>query len=299
MHRWLYVPLIVIELLAGNLACAAFGKIVNTKGIAASGVTFTIPKGWSVDRVLFRIVLRPPESDTAIGIIDVEDAADALTAATAAWALYRRDANHQVTLTTPRSSRNGWDEQVRLEYEHLPSEHTDIFAIAYRRGTHWTVAIQEGSEGTVEKRQSAINLIFESLRPPGYQRESFAGRKPHPLDADRIATLKAFVQTSMGELGIPGSAIAFVDHGKVVFEGGLGLRELGNPAPVDAHTLFMIASNTKGLSTLLLAEFVDEGKITRDVPVTQVYPAFRLGERRNDAQSADQASRMRLHRASP
>jgi CubicO group peptidase (beta-lactamase class C family) len=81
----------------------------------------------------------------------------------------------------------------------------------------------------------------------------------------------------MKELGIPGVAIALSDHGKVVYEGGFGVRELGKPAPVDANTLFMIASNTKGLTTLLLARLVDEGKLRWDEPVTQAYPSFRLG----------------------
>jgi CubicO group peptidase (beta-lactamase class C family) len=81
----------------------------------------------------------------------------------------------------------------------------------------------------------------------------------------------------MDQLGVPGVGLALVDHGKVVYEGGLGVRELGKPAPVDADTLFMIASNTKGMSTLLLARLVDQGKLKWDEPVTQVYPAFRLG----------------------
>jgi CubicO group peptidase (beta-lactamase class C family) len=68
-----------------------------------------------------------------------------------------------------------------------------------------------------------------------------------------------------------------IENGKIVYEGGLGVRELGKPAPVDAHTRFMIASNTKSMSTLLLAQLVDEGKLSWDQPVTQVYPGFRLG----------------------
>lgn len=62
-----------------------------------------------------------------------------------------------------------------------------------------------------------------------------------------------------------------------MYEGGLGVRELGRAEAVDAHTQFMIASNTKGMSTLLLARLVDEGKLAWNQPVTQVYPAFRLG----------------------
>ena len=71
--------------------------------------------------------------------------------------------------------------------------------------------------------------------------------------------------------------MALIDHGQVVFEGGFGVKTLGKPDPVDAHTRFMIASNTKGLSTLLLARLVDQGKLRWDEPVTEAYPAFRLG----------------------
>ena len=39
----------------------------------------------------------------------------------------------------------------------------------------------------------------------------------------------------------------------------------------------MIASNTKGLTTLLLARLVDQGKLGWDQKVTDVYPDFRLG----------------------
>jgi CubicO group peptidase (beta-lactamase class C family) len=130
----------------------------------------------------------------------------------------------------------------------------------------------------VEKRNSPIGLMFESLRPKSYQRESFAGRKPQPLDAAHIAQLKAFVETSMQELGIPGASIALIDGGKIVFEGGFGVRELGRPERVDENTVFMAASNTKGMTTLLLAELVDEKKLKWDEPVIDVYPSFKLGD---------------------
>ena len=101
---------------------------------------------------------------------------------------------------------------------------------------------------------------------------------PAKLDPARIEALKTFVRHSMDELGIPGAAIAVVDHGRILFEGGFGVRRLGDPAPVDAHTLFMIASNTKPLTTLLLARLVDQGKLAWSEPVVQAYPGFRLGD---------------------
>ena len=116
------------------------------------------------------------------------------------------------------------------------------------------------------------------VRPKGYERESFAGRKAHALDAERIALMKEFVETSMKELGIPGVGMALVDGGKVVYEGGLGVKELGKPERVDENTLFMAASNTKGMTTLLLSELVDEKKLRWDEPVTEAYPSFKLGD---------------------
>ena len=47
--------------------------------------------------------------------------------------------------------------------------------------------------------------------------------------------------------------------------------------PVDGDTRFAIASNTKGMATLLLAKLVDEGKLDWEQPVTKVYAPLRLG----------------------
>jgi CubicO group peptidase (beta-lactamase class C family) len=99
------------------------------------------------------------------------------------------------------------------------------------------------------------------MRPGGYQRETFAGRKAGALNAERIGQMKAFVEMAMKKLDVPGVGLAFVENGKVVWEGGIGLKELGKPDQVDADTLFMAASNTKGMTTLLLARLVDQGNV--------------------------------------
>jgi len=153
-----------------------------------------------------------------------------------------------------------------------------VYALAWRAGQDWTVAIVEASRSTFEKRNAAFSLAIGSLRPKGYQREMFSGKKAHPLDAERIALIKDFVQDAMQQLGIPGVGLSLIDGGKVVFEGGLGVKTLGKPDPVDADTLFIAASNTKAMTTLLLAELVDEKKLRWDQPVTEVYPGFKLGD---------------------
>jgi CubicO group peptidase (beta-lactamase class C family) len=267
------VVLAVAEVAGAQTAPAS----ADTPQTAPSGATFTLPKGWTSEGHGAVVVLAPPESDTRVAIVDAPGAADAKAAAAAAWGLYKPAAHPAFKLMTAAPPRNGWDERQAIDYETSPNDKAVVLARAYRSGTRWTVVIVDGSQATVEKRAAALGLMAQSLRPAGYARETFAGRTPHALDAQRIAAMRDFVRTSMQELDVPGVAIALIDHGKVVYEGGLGVRELGKPEPVDAHTLFMIASNTKGMTTLMLAELADQGRLTWDEPVTQVYPPFRLG----------------------
>jgi CubicO group peptidase (beta-lactamase class C family) len=241
------------------------------------GATFTAPSGWSLNTLGAVLVLQPPEKDSRVAIVDVH-AADASAAAVAAWQAYRPEGQRPLHLVTPRPGRNGWEETVLFEYETSPNERAAVWARASRKGDSWTVVIADGTEPTFEKRAAPVSLIFGSLRPKGYTRESFAGRTAHPLDAERLQQLKDFVRYAMELLRVPGVGLAFIDAGQVVWEGGLGVRELGKPAPVDADTLFIAASNTKGMTTLLLARLVDEKKLRWDEPVVEAYPSFKLGD---------------------
>jgi CubicO group peptidase (beta-lactamase class C family) len=272
--------------LAFGFAGAAVGQPVSssielisadTPLTTASGATFTAPSGWRVTSSASMKVLEPPEPDSHLALVDVR-AANATAAVAAGWASYRPNANRPLRITTPQTAQNGWDERHVFNYETSPNERAVVYALAWRAGQDWTVAIVEASRSTFEKRNAAFSLAIGSLRPKGYQREMFSGKKAHPLDAERIALIKDFVQDAMQQLGIPGVGLSLIDGGKVVFEGGLGVKTLGKPDPVDADTLFIAASNTKAMTTLLLAELVDEKKLRWDQPVTEVYPGFKLGD---------------------
>jgi CubicO group peptidase (beta-lactamase class C family) len=256
---------------------AAERLAADTPRVTPGGATFTVPTGWSIASGKSLVILEPPEADTHIAIIDSQ-AADAKAAVTAAWTAYKPDFKRPLKLVTPRPGRQGWDERQVYDYETSPNERAVVQALALRAGSSWTVVILDGTEPTFEKRAAPIGIVLQSLRPKGYARESFAGRKAQPLDTAHIAQIKSFVESSMQELGIPGASIALVDGGKVVFEGGFGVRELGKPERVDENTLFMAASNTKGMTTLLLSELVDEKKLRWDEPVTEAYPKFKLGD---------------------
>jgi CubicO group peptidase (beta-lactamase class C family) len=260
-----------------SLASAAEPLSADTRLTTTGGATFTAPMGWRVTSATNKTVLDPPEADSHLVLLDVQ-ATDAVSAVAAGWANYRPDANRPLRISTRQAPYNGWEERHAFSYETSPNEKAVVYALAWRAGGDWLVVIVDAALSTFGKRNAALSLAIGSLRPKGYERERFAERKAHPLDAERIALLKEFVLDVMRQFNIPGVGLGLIDGGKVVFEGGLGVKTLGKPDPVDADTLFLAASNTKAMTTLLLAELIDEHKLRWDEPVTEAYSDFRLGD---------------------
>jgi CubicO group peptidase (beta-lactamase class C family) len=241
------------------------------------GTTFTLPAGWTLTTKGDLTIVGPPETDTHAAILDVK-AKDADAAVAAGWAAYQPAFKRPLKLSVPQAPRDGWEERKVYQYETSPNERVVVQALAWRAGDTWTVVIIDGTEPTVEKRGGPLSMAIQSLRAKGYTRESFAGKQAHPLDAQRLQVLKDFVAGAMKQTGTPGVGLAFIDKGKTVWAGGLGVKELGKNDPVGANTLFIAASNTKALTTLLLAELADEKKLRWDEPVTELYPSFKLGD---------------------
>ena len=92
------------------------------------------------------------------------------------------------------------------------------------------------------------------------------------------ADLDAWVERAMKTFEVPGVSLAVVKDGRVVVAKGYGVRKLGTPDPVDARTLFGIASNTKVFTATALGILVDEGKIRWDAPVIDYVPWFQMSD---------------------
>ena len=80
----------------------------------------------------------------------------------------------------------------------------------------------------------------------------------------------------MRTLEVPGLGLAIVKDDAVVIAKGYGVRKLEEPAPVDARTLFGIASNTKAFTAAALGLLVEEKEIEWDAPVIRYLPAFAM-----------------------
>jgi CubicO group peptidase (beta-lactamase class C family) len=99
-----------------------------------------------------------------------------------------------------------------------------------------------------------------------------------PADRQAPPDLDTWVQRTMTAFEVPGLSLAIVKDGQVVVVKGYGVRKLGDPARVDARTLFGIASNTKVFTATALGILVDEGKIRWDAPVIDYVPWFQMSD---------------------
>jgi len=88
----------------------------------------------------------------------------------------------------------------------------------------------------------------------------------------------AIIGRFMAAFEIPGIAVAIVRPGRPDFVRGYGIRRLGRPDPVDADTLFSIASNTKAYTAAAIAMLVEAGKLGWDEPVVKYMPDFALAD---------------------
>ncbi len=269
----LFASTALAPLRADPLAADAAIKIGTTAG-------FIAVRDWDVVQAVDMVTVTAPEGDLRVQVVDVGAATDGPAAIAAVVTRVPALAGLKIEETVHPAAIDGWDERVTSYFEIPPAQHRAALAGAYRKGGRWVVLVADGSQATFDKRGAALGTMSQSLRPAGFAKEDFAGKTANPLTAARIEALRAFVRSGMDQLKIPGVGMALIEHGKIAWEGGLGVRDPHGAAPVDAHTRFMIASNTKGMATLLLSTLADERKLQWDQPVTSLYPTFRLG---NDA----------------
>ncbi|GHC07384.1 serine hydrolase [Thermomonas carbonis] len=97
-------------------------------------------------------------------------------------------------------------------------------------------------------------------------------------DAARLARFDAFVESVQKQFDVPGVAVAIVKDGQVVMQRGYGVRKLGEPAKVDEHTMFAIASNTKAFTAAALNMLQDDGKLKTTDRVIDHLPWFRMSD---------------------
>jgi CubicO group peptidase (beta-lactamase class C family) len=260
-------------------AAPARKLIADTEVTTDSKATFTAPAAWTLSQSPGRITLTEPDGEAQVWLVEINGAANAAAAIDAAWGKLRQGGvGLPVAVSEVFPAADGWQERVQTVYVTPTAESRTVLALARRFGDTWYLVLVDGKNGALDRRGAQLGAVIESFRVPTMEKESFAGKKANALDAARLAAFAEFIESARIESGIPGAAVAVVSGGKIVFERGFGVRELGKPAKVTPSTRFMIGSTTKSLTTLMMARLVDAKKLAWTSPVAQLAPSFALGD---------------------
>lgn len=93
-----------------------------------------------------------------------------------------------------------------------------------------------------------------------------------------IGRLDGLAADHLSRTGVPGMAIAVVHRDRVLYAKGFGTRELGTIAPVDADTVFQLASLSKSVGATAVACEIGRGRARWDTPMRTLLPWFALSD---------------------
>lgn len=91
-----------------------------------------------------------------------------------------------------------------------------------------------------------------------------------------LAQLDGLTTELMASTGVPGVAVAVVHGDRTLYAKGFGVRDLRAAEPVDADTVFQLASVSKSLGATAVAHEVGAGHVRWDTPVQELLPWFEL-----------------------
>ena len=93
---------------------------------------------------------------------------------------------------------------------------------------------------------------------------------------EQMREFESYVTAFMAEYEAPGMSIAIAQGEQVVYSKAFGYRQLAEETPVTPDTIFGIASITKALTAVAIAQLVEQGLLSFDDPVSKYLPAFKL-----------------------
>lgn len=86
----------------------------------------------------------------------------------------------------------------------------------------------------------------------------------------------ALLKQSVAKFKVAGVAVGIVKDGKIVYAKGFGVKSIKGNSPVDEHTNFAIASNSKAFTALALAILAEDGKLKWTDKVKDHLPEFKM-----------------------
>jgi len=135
------------------------------------------------------------------------------------------------------------------------------------------------SAATIFVSRGTESIETISAQVPG---PSFAERDPVHLSPP-FREFVQFMEQELDSTQTVGAAFTIVHEGDVVYTGTYGVREKGSLNEVDEHTLFRMASVSKGFAGVLASILEQDGAFSLNDRVVEYYPGFQLKDSVNTA----------------
>lgn len=91
-----------------------------------------------------------------------------------------------------------------------------------------------------------------------------------------VPTFEAMARQIVADQRVPGMAMAIVHNGKILSAEGYGITDVSDAEPVDAHTVFRLASLSKGFAGTMAGLLVADGAMRWDSKLVDYMPDFKL-----------------------
>ena len=157
-----------------------------------------------------------------------------------------------------------------MDGKHIDRSSRLLATVTHRRLSRRT-ALGTGSAAFAATALAARSLgasrVSAKVSTPEAPPAATPENSPEPISGQAVPALVSFdraMTALMAKWDVPGAALAISKDGRLVFDRGYGLADVGKREPVQPESLFRIASVSKTLTTVAILTLVDTGKLALD-----------------------------------
>lgn len=274
LHQAVFVPIVeaLAPIGAGTDQEAGSDAVYSDP---AGRFSVPIPTNWGAEEREGYVVLYSPDELITVSILVIETD-DSAQAVEEAWAIVD-PAFDRTIIDTTETPASPLEQFVVYTYEMDDKAESIVQAqVRVYEGVSY-VGIIHANLTELEQRQSQLQILESGFEIAAVEATDLTAVEPVPLSDEFIAEFEAYIEAAMEIYQTPGVAVAIVRDDEIVYANGFGIR---NPQgePITPETRMMIGSTTKTMTTLLMAQMVDEGVMEWETPVIQILPTFAVAD---------------------
>ncbi len=249
----------------------AEGEYVDPQG----RFSLQVPTGWTATEHDGFVRVEGADGLIRMDVV-VSPTADPAAAVDEAWALTAPDVELEETQSLEPPSDPGVDRTLVANYD--AGDPTQIYqAVAQVVGDETYVLLVYGELGTLQRLNAQLQIVATSFTIDALEATDLTNAEAVDV-REVIPELREFATRALQAYSIPGASLAIVQGGEIVHMEGFGVTEAGGGEPITPETRMMIGSIGKTMTSMLVANLVDDGLLAWDTPVVELLPRFALAD---------------------